>query len=93
MTSYVVTYDLNGDEDSSAYKPLINEIKRLGGHKYQFSAWLINVSNTAEELHDHLKKLMDKDDSLWVSEMVKNRHCSGAKAGTNNWIKENPASR
>ncbi|PBB93233.1 CRISPR-associated protein Cas2 [Mesorhizobium sp. WSM3864] len=93
MTTFVLTYDLNKDETSEDYKELIDELKRLKAHKYQYSAWLINLSNTAKEVHDHFKSFMDKDDSLWVSELTKKNHYSGAKSGTNQWLKDNPPER
>ena len=35
MTTFVFTYDLRKEETSADYKPLIDEIQRLGGHRYQ----------------------------------------------------------
>ncbi|TIN80717.1 CRISPR-associated protein Cas2 [Mesorhizobium sp.] len=93
MTTYVLTYDLNKEETSDDYKPLIDELKRLKAHRYQFSAWLINLNNTAKEAHDHFKGLMDKNDALWVSELTKTSHYSGAKAGTTKWLEDNPPAR
>jgi CRISPR-associated endonuclease Cas2 len=89
MTTYVLTYDLNKDETSADYKRLIDELKRLGGHRYQKSAWLLNLTNTAQEVHDHFRKLMDSNDSLWVSEFTRNYAHSRSEAGTSDWLSRN----
>lgn len=90
MTSYTVSYDLIKRKD---YQSLWDELKRLGAHRTQDSYWLVSVSNTAKELHDHLKGFIDGDDKLWVSELTKNHYFSNANAGTNNWLKSNPPAR
>jgi CRISPR-associated endonuclease Cas2 len=90
---FALTYDLKKEESSAAYKPLIDELKHFGAHRYQASAWLVKLNNKVEEVHAHFKKLMDSDDSLWVSE-VTSIHCgTGLEAGTAQWLKKNPPSR
>jgi CRISPR/Cas system-associated endoribonuclease Cas2 len=81
------------EASSKDYQPLWNEFKRLGGFKTQYSVWLVAVNNTAEELHDHLKKFVDENDRLLVLELVKNHHYSNAIGGTNKWIEGNPPAR
>lgn len=90
MTVYLVIYDLNKEESSADYKPLLDELRRLGCHRFQASAWLANLNNTAKEVHDHFKALMDDNDSLWVSALGKVFSYSRAKTGTTDWLKENP---
>lgn len=90
MTSYTVSYDLRNQKD---YQTLWDELARLGAHRTQESYWLVNVDNTAGELHDHLKKFVDADDRIWVSELTRNHRYSNAMKGTNDWIKNNPPSK
>lgn len=90
MTSYTVSYDLMKQKD---YQKLWDELARLGAHRTQDSYWLVNVDNTAQELHDHLKSFVDADDRVWVSELTRNHHYANALKGTNDWIKSNPPSR
>ncbi|GGY12792.1 CRISPR-associated protein Cas2 [Pseudoduganella dura] len=90
MTTYTVSYDLNKEKD---YARLLNELRRLNGVRVQASYWLVAVSNTAEELHNHLKTFVDKDDALWVSEVVRNNYYSNAIKGTNDFLSRNPPSR
>lgn len=90
MTTYTVSYDLIKAKD---YQALWDELARLHAHRTQDSYWLVAVNNTARELHDHLKKFVDPDDRIWVSELTRNHHYANAKAGTNDWIARNPPAR
>ncbi len=92
MTTFLLTYDLNDEDTSAAYKPLIDELKRLGAHKYQFSCWLLNANNTAVQVKDHFQYL-DANDAIFVSELVANHSHRMSKAGTTDWIKAHPPAR
>jgi len=89
MTTYVFTYDLIKRKD---YPKLWDELERLGAHRALNSFWLINVNNTAKELHDHLKGFVDEDDRTWVSELTK-KYSYFAKKGTKDWLSSNPPDR
>ena len=93
MTIYTLAYDLMKEQTSDDYKPLWAELKRIGVHRTQFSLWLIDLNNTAKEVHDHFKGYVDSNDRLFVSELTKNKHYSNAIAGTNNWLASHPPSR
>jgi len=93
MTSYIIAYDLLNESGTQDYEPLWEELRRLGSHRTQDSVWLTAVNGTAKELHDHLKSFLDDDDRLWVNELVKNKYFSNARAGTNDWLRDNPPSR
>lgn len=94
MTIYLLTYDLLKEPDSEDYKPLWAELKRLGGHKVQYSVWLLDLTNdTAKQVHDHFKGYVDSNDRLWVSELVSNYWCSNAISGTNDWLAAHPPRR
>lgn len=90
MTTYTISYDLIKSKD---YKSLIDELERLGAHRTQNSYWLVAVTNTAKELHDHLKKFVDSDDRIWVSELTSNHYYANAISGTNDWIAKNRPAR
>ena len=93
MTSYLLSYDLMKEESSAAYQPLWDELKRLGAQKTQYSLWLVSANKTAKEVHDHFRQLLDKNDRLWVAELVRNHNRSNTIAGTDAWISNNPPSR
>jgi hypothetical protein len=90
MTVYLVSYDLRNESGSQDYEPLWAELKRLEACHTQDSVWLVSVTNTAKELHDHFKKFVDSDDRLMTAQITKNNHYSNARAGTNEWLKQNP---
>lgn len=62
---YIVSYDLVAPGQD--YKTLWDELRRLGAQKVLESQWALNVNNTAEQLRDHLKKYIDKNDRLLVN--------------------------
>lgn len=95
MAVYFFTYDLTKKKPEFDYEVLWDELKRLGTHRTQFSAWLINVNNTPAELLDHLKQFVHSDDRLWIVRLIdKNGKrqwtYSNAMAGTNKWLQNNP---
>lgn len=89
MASYVLTYDLNGNEASSAYAPLINELVRWGSFKYQFSAWLVHSVSEADAVLKHFSQFIDSNDRIWVSEFTSNWQ-STAMPGISEWIAAHP---
>lgn len=90
MTAFLVTYDLVNESGSQDYEPLWDELKRLKAHRTLDSVWLVNMSGSAKNVHDHFKPLLDNDDRLLVCEFTKNHWYSNARSGTNDWIKNNP---
>ncbi|WP_122709525.1 hypothetical protein [Pseudomonas viridiflava] len=90
MISFTVSYDFISIKN---YKLLIDELERLGAHRSQDSFWLVACNNTAKGLHDYLRKFMDGDDKLWVSELTRNHHYTQANSGKNAWIAQNPLAR
>ena len=93
MTSFLLAYDLVNESGSHDYQPLWDELKKWGGQKTQYSLWLVADNSTAKAVHDHFKGFLDKDDRLWVAELVRNNYYSNAISGTNKWIAENPPDR
>ena len=95
MAIYFVAYDLTKKKPEFDYEILWNELKRLGSHRTQMSAWLVNVDNTAQELIQHLKGFVHADDRLWAVKLTKvngvsQYDCVNAMAGTNDWFNKNP---
>lgn len=86
MAVFVLTYDLIGRKD---YQSLWDELIRLGGHRALASFWLLNLNNTAVEVHDHFRRFLDHDDRLWVSALTRNTSYSNPIDGTDPWIAVN----
>ncbi|NSY48466.1 CRISPR-associated protein Cas2 [Agrobacterium tumefaciens] len=93
MPPFIVTYDLVKEESSEDYKPLIEDLKERGAQRYQLSCWLVNLDNTAAQVYDHYKAMLDSNDKLMVSELTDNHKQAGNFKGTNDWIKNNPPVR
>lgn len=92
MTTFAVSYDLK--RPGQDYPKLWEELERLGAHRSLESFWLVSVtSTTAKEVHDHLKSFVDTNDAIWVLELTQNHWYSGARGGTNEWLKKNPPAR
>lgn len=91
MTTFTLSYDLIKQKN---YQALWDELERLGAHRTQDSYWLVNVTTSeAKVLHDHLRRYVDTDDRLWISELTRNHSYTNAKGGTNEWLAKNPPSR
>ena len=64
MTTYIVTYDLRGRRD---YAPLYEEIKSTRNWaKITESTWAVVTEESAKNLRDRLRTVMDEDDRLFV---------------------------
>jgi CRISPR-associated endonuclease Cas2 len=95
MAIYLVAYDLTKKKPEFDYQILWDELERLGAHRTQFSAWLINADNTARELLEHLKAFVHDNDRLWIVRLTKISATNqftyqNAMKGTNDWLSENP---
>lgn len=92
MPVYLVSYDLVKEKDGHDYAPLWDEMKRLGAHRTQYSAWLVNLNNTPKEVVEHFARFVDRDDRVMAVEMLRGRYTfTKANSGTNDWLKQNPA--
>lgn len=64
----LVTYDLN--KSGQNYDALIEKIKTLGAWaKVQQSVWYLHTSYSANEVLNHLTKVTDFNDSIFVANM------------------------
>ncbi len=80
MKNYIVTYDLK--KEGQDYTSLINTIKKYNNIHVMRSVWFIKSNNTATEINNQLKKYIDKNDLLFVSEIINNRNWY---LNTNDW--------
>lgn len=87
MKTYIVTYDLRKEISSVDYQKLIELIKedgvwaRLGG-----SSYLIQSYSTAVELRDKFKRVLDKNDMLYVGEVTAPAAWYGYSKEVSDWI-------
>ncbi len=88
MSIFVITYDLNNEEKD--YTKLTDELKRLGCHRAARSFWLCNLNETTEDLLEHFKNFIDKDDTLIVVRTnIDQIEAFKPLKGTFDWIKNN----
>lgn len=86
---YIVTYDLRTETDSQSYQQLIDLIKEegvwacLGG-----SSYLIESDQTAVELRDKFKRVLDSNDMLYVGCVTAPAAWTGYSKEVTEWIKE-----
>ncbi|MGA2631536.1 MAG: hypothetical protein ABSG54_15160 [Terriglobia bacterium] len=65
MAVYLISYDL--DKPGQDYPRVIAELERLGAMKILYSEWILNSTDTAVALRDHLSKFIDGNDMLLVA--------------------------
>jgi hypothetical protein len=71
-TSFIVSYDLRGrDETSADYAALISAIEAYRHGKLQLSTWLVISDGLAEEIRDDLLRHLDDNDRLLVAPLDK----------------------
>lgn len=89
MSVYIVTYDLINESDSTSYQQLLQLIKsegiwaKLGG-----SSYLIESDSSPVELRDKFKEALDKDDKLYVGQVIAPAAWYGLPDEVTKWIKE-----
>jgi len=91
MSIYLLAYDLVNKPTEFDYEPLWAELKRLGAHRTQYSLWLLDLNNTAQEVVEHFQKFVHTNDRLWATKIRRREHhYVNAMAGTNKWLTEHP---
>ncbi len=90
MANYLVIYDLVNKKSEPEYQTLWDELKRLGAHRTQYSAWLVSLNNTPKEVVDHFKQFVHADDRIMVTRVrPSEHHYVNAIGGTNKWFEQN----
>jgi hypothetical protein len=87
MNTYIISYDL--DSPGQKYEAIANAIKSCGNWaKINLSVWAVVTNMTAVQVRDHLWRVMDANDRLFV---VKSGHeAAWMRALCNDdWLKEN----
>ena len=71
MSNYLITYDLN--KTGQRYEELYEAIKGYEYYKDMESVWFVKTSYSAEQIFEDLKKYIDENDRLFISEINDNR--------------------
>ncbi|ACZ75291.1 putative SinR-like protein [Dickeya parazeae Ech586] len=87
MSVYQINYDLRKQRD---YSPLIERIKSYGYWCHPLeSAWIIVTDQTAVQVRDNLKAVMDSDDGLLVTRLQGEAAWYGLSNEISQWLKDN----
>ena len=89
MAIFMITYDLRGQGKKFDYTAFAQELRKQHCFQIQNSSWLGGFNNNATQVHNHFKKLLDKSDSLMVSELFQHFCYTGAATGVNKWLEAN----
>jgi len=66
--TYLITYDLN--KPNQNHSSLYEAIKSLGSWAhFMDSTWFVDTDYSSEQIRDELLKVMDSDDSLFITKI------------------------
>lgn len=68
MAHFIVSYDLHNQR---TYPPVWERLEEWGAVRLLESLWLVTLDNTAGQVRDALKDVVDTDDSIAVVELKK----------------------
>lgn len=88
---HIVTYDLKSPNDTSEdYARVISGLKSAYGTwcHLEESVWIISTDQSASEVRDTMKKLLNGSDILFVARLSGNWATFNATANKTNWLKE-----
>ncbi|HTN15611.1 MAG TPA: hypothetical protein VL094_12485 [Sphingomonadaceae bacterium] len=94
MPIFLITYDVrNAQNNKHDYTGFLQEFKKQKCLQIQRGTYLGSFNNTAAQVHNHFKTLMDKPDSLLVSELVQHFAYTGAAKNIGKWLELNPPAK
>jgi len=86
LKAFLVSYDLINDKD---YDKLITAIKSMNGHfDLLESTWLVVSKkglDTADKIYEYLKDFIDKDDKLFVCQLITPSSSDTAQGNVGCW--------
>lgn len=88
MATFIITYDTHAGRN---YQPLYDGMKEKSGVRLAESVWGITLNNTAGEVRDWIKNLLDGDDTIVVIQVKPKPSWATQKAKkvATDWLKEN----
>jgi len=88
MPIFTISYELRNK--SHDYRPFAQELKKQKCFPIQGNMCLASFANNATEVHNYLRRLMDKNDSLMVAELHQHFCYTGAAKNVAKWLELNP---
>ena len=89
MAIFTITFDLRGQGKKFDYTPFVEELRKQRCFQIQNSTWLGGFANDATQVHNHFRQLLDKSDSLLVSELFQHFCYTGSATGVDKWLAAN----
>ena len=90
MDYYIIGYDLNKGEGPQDYNALYRKIKSVGDWWHSLgSTWIVKSDKTADEIHDVISEVIDKNDELLVALLCDEVAWSGFKDKGGKWLEDN----
>ena len=68
MHTHIVSYDLN--KPGQNYPAIVTRLEQLGAKRILYSQWMLKSTMTAEQLRDDLKRQIDVNDRLLVTDIT-----------------------
>jgi len=89
MNTLLISYDLNRPHQD--YPKLLNKLKSYGTRWHHLdSLWIIKTNESAKDMRDTLKPLIDSDDELLVVNITDDAAAwSGFNDSGSKWLKDN----
>ena len=87
MATYLITYDLNNE---TTRPPIVKKIKALANSQVRLSesSYAISTTDSAQDIFDALRGLLDENDVLYVINLKRPRVGRGPQKVTQ-WLKDN----
>lgn len=86
MSVYIVTYDLM--KQGQNYTCITNKLKAYPTHWHaQGSVWIIETTQTAVQVRDHLQGCLDQNDKLLVARLEGEAAWCGYNDEIGQWLK------
>lgn len=87
MANFVISYDLHNQR---TYPQAWQKLEGWGAVRLLESLWVVTLNNTASEVRDALKAVVDSDDSIAVVEIKKGSGWAAVRAKKEGvaWLRE-----
>jgi CRISPR/Cas system-associated endoribonuclease Cas2 len=88
MAVFIVTYDTHRGRN---YQDLYDGMKKQSGIRLAESVWGVELNNSASEVRDWVKSLLDDDDTIVVIQVKPTPSWATRKAGKDatDWLQNN----
>ncbi|ELO1772489.1 hypothetical protein QXB69_000521 [Vibrio fluvialis] len=85
MSIYSISYDLNAP--GKKYEELYDAIKSFNGWAHILdSTWLVYSNLTAQQIFEHLQPHIDRNDSIFISQVNRNQYSGWLSKEHWSWI-------